>query len=67
MASVLVSCAVDREFEQGSCRINDYEIGRCCFSARYATLRRKSKDWSVRNQNGVTCVPTDCCFSGLAL
>jgi hypothetical protein len=23
----------------------DYEIGMCCFSAKHAALRRKSKDW----------------------
>jgi hypothetical protein len=32
----------------------DYEIGICCFSAKYAELRRKSKDWLARNQNNVS-------------
>jgi hypothetical protein len=43
----------------------DYQIGMCCFSAKHAALRRKSKDWLARNQNnvssGVTCLPADCC------
>ena len=26
----------------------------CCFSAKHATLRRKSKDWLVRNQDNVS-------------
>jgi hypothetical protein len=32
----------------------DYEIGICCFSAKHAALRRKSKDWLARNQNNVS-------------
>jgi hypothetical protein len=32
----------------------DYEIGICCFSAKHAALRRKSKDWLARNQNIVS-------------
>jgi len=31
----------------------DYKIGICCFSAKHAALRRKSKDWLARNQNNV--------------
>jgi hypothetical protein len=31
----------------------DYEIGMCCFSAKHAALRRKSKDWLARNQDNV--------------
>jgi hypothetical protein len=46
-----------------------YKIGICCFSSKYAALRRKSKDWLARNRNnvlsGATCLPTDCCFSEL--
>jgi hypothetical protein len=46
-------------------------IGICCFSAKHAALRRKSKFWLARNRNnvwsGVTCLPVDCCFSELAL
>jgi hypothetical protein len=32
----------------------DYKIGIWCFSAKHATLRRKSKDWLARNQNNVS-------------
>ena len=31
-----------------------YSIGICCFSAKHAALRRKSKDWLVRNRNNVS-------------
>jgi hypothetical protein len=31
-----------------------FNIGMCCFSARHASLRRKSKDWLARNQNNVS-------------
>ena len=50
----------------------DCNIGICCYSAMHAALLRKSKDWLTRNReimypSGVTCLPTDCCFSELAL
>jgi hypothetical protein len=32
----------------------DYKIGICCFSAKHAALRGKSKDWLARNQNNVS-------------
>ena len=32
----------------------DYAIGICCFSDKHAALKRKSKDWSARNQNNVS-------------
>ena len=54
MVSVLCSSAVDREFEPRSGQTKDYKIGICCFSAKHAALRRKSKDWSARNQNNVS-------------
>jgi len=47
MVSVLGSSAVDRVQP-------DYKIGICCFSAKHAALRRKSKDWVARNQNNVS-------------
>jgi hypothetical protein len=53
MISVLSSSAVDREFKPRSGETKDYEIGICCFSAKYAALRGKSKDWLVRNQDNV--------------
>jgi hypothetical protein len=32
----------------------DYKIGISWFSAKHASLRRKSKDWSARNKNNVS-------------
>ena len=54
MVSVLTSSAVDRGIEPRSGQTRDYKIGICCFSAKYAALRRKSKDWLDRNQNNVS-------------
>ena len=54
MVSMLASSAVDRGFEPRSGQTKDYEIGICCFSAKHAALRRKSKDWLARNQNNVS-------------
>ena len=52
MVSVFASSAVDRGFEPRSSQTKDYKI--CCFSAKHAVLRRKSKDWLARNQNNVS-------------
>ena len=54
MVCVLASRAVDRWFEPQSGQTKDYKIGICCFSAKHAVLRRKSKDWLARNQNNVS-------------
>jgi hypothetical protein len=54
MVSVLVSSVVDRGFEPRSSQTKDYKIGMCCFSAKHAALRKKSKDWLARNQNNVS-------------
>jgi hypothetical protein len=43
-----LACTHDREFEPLSGRTKDYKIGICCFSAKHAALRRKSKDWLAR-------------------
>jgi hypothetical protein len=32
-------------------QIKDCKIGICCFSAKYAALRRNSKDWFPRNRD----------------
>jgi hypothetical protein len=42
---------VGQEIRSGQTK--DYEIGICCFSAKHATLRRKSKDWVALNQDNV--------------
>ena len=52
--SIILSSAVDRRFEPRSGQTKDYKFGICCFSAKYAALRRKSKDWLDRNQNNVS-------------
>ena len=46
--------AVDCGFEPRSGKTEDYKIGICCFSAKHAALRRKSKDWLARNQDNVS-------------
>ena len=53
MISVLASSAVDRGFEQRSGQTKDCKTGICCFSAKHATLKSKSKDWLVRNQHNI--------------
>jgi len=50
MASVLASRAVDRGSEHHSGETKDYEIGICCFFAKHAVLRRKSKVCLAQNQ-----------------
>jgi len=50
----LDSSAVDRGFEPQSGKTKDYTIGIGYFSAKHAALRRKSKDWLVRNQDNVS-------------
>ena len=54
MACLLASSAVDRGFEPQSGQTKDYKIGICCFSAKHAALRRKTKYWLARNQNNVS-------------
>ena len=54
MVSVLALSVVDRWFEPRSGQTKDYTIGICCFSAKHAALRRKSKDWVTRNQINVS-------------
>jgi hypothetical protein len=53
MASVLASSVVYRGFKPMSSQTKDYEIGICCFSAKYAALMSKNKDWLALNQNNV--------------
>ena len=54
MVSVLASNAIDRGFEPQSGHTKDYNTGICCFSAKHAVLRSKSKDWLARKQNNVS-------------
>jgi hypothetical protein len=50
----LTPSAVDRGFERRSGKTKDNKIGIYCFSAKHATLKRKSKDLLARNQNNVS-------------
>ena len=52
MVSVLASSVVDRGFELRSGQTKDYKI--CCFSAKHASLSRKSKDWLAWIHNNVS-------------
>ena len=54
MVSVLAWSVVDPGFEPRSGQTEDNEIGICCFSAKHAALRRKSKNWLSQNQNNVS-------------
>ena len=71
MVSELASSLVDRGFETRSGQTKDYNIGICCFSAKHAALRRKSKTgWlgiRIMCPSGATCLSAECCFSELAL
>jgi len=49
MVSVLALNAVYRGFVPRSGQTKPYKIGICCFSAKHAALRRKTKDWLARN------------------
>jgi hypothetical protein len=57
MVSVLTSSAVDHGVDPQSGQTNDYKIGicsKCCFSAKHAAIRRKSKRGLARNQDNVS-------------
>jgi hypothetical protein len=61
----------DSGFESRSGQTKDYKIGICCFSAKHAVLRSKSKYCLARNQNNTHEEWSDmsngeCCFSALA-
>jgi hypothetical protein len=45
---------VDCGFEPRSSQTKDCKIGICCFSAKHAVLRRKSKDGLAQNYNNVS-------------
>ena len=54
IVSVLALNAVYRGFEPRSSQTKPYKIVICCFSAKHAALRRKTKDWLARNQDNVS-------------
>ena len=57
IVSVLSYNAVDCGFETRLGKTKDYKIGICCFSAKHAALRRKSKDRLACNQDNVYVYP----------
>ena len=65
MVSMLALSTRDRSFEPRSGQTKNYQIGICCFSAKHAELRRKSKDWLARNKDNMSewelCLSMDCC------
>jgi hypothetical protein len=61
---VIVS-AIDRGLETLSGQTKDYKIGICCFSAKHAAVRKKSKDWF--SQTPIMCLSADCSLSELVL
>ena len=54
MVTVLASSSLCRGFEPRSGQAKNKKIGICCFFAKQASLRRKSKDWLARNQDNVS-------------
>jgi hypothetical protein len=54
MLSMLPVSVVDCGFEPRSGKTKDDKIGICCFSTKYAALRRKSNDWLTQNQDNVS-------------
>jgi hypothetical protein len=54
LVSVLVLSAVDHRFLLCFGQTIDYKIEICCLFAKYAALRRKSKDWLAWNQNNMS-------------
>ena len=54
MVSMLASSAGDRGIDPRSGHTKDFKNGICCFSAKHAALRSKSKDWLARSQNNVS-------------
>ena len=56
MISMLASSALDHRFESRSGQTKDSKIGICCFCAKHAAFRRKSKDWLAKNLDNVVSV-----------
>jgi hypothetical protein len=54
MASVLATNVEDRFLESRSGQTINYTIDMCCFLAKHAALRRKSKYWLARNQDNLS-------------
>ena len=48
---MFASSTEDRRFEHTTGQMKDYNIVMCCFSAKHATFRSKSKDWLALSQD----------------
>ena len=53
IVALLLWNAVDCGFHLWLGQTDDYKIDICCFSTKYTTIRRKSKDCLSRNQDNV--------------
>jgi hypothetical protein len=53
MVNVFALSVVDCGLGSQSGQTNILKIGICCFSAKHAALRRKSKDWLAQNHDNV--------------
>ena len=51
MVSVLASSAEGRGFDPWPGQTKGIKISICCFSAKHAAFRSKSKDWSAKSHN----------------
>jgi hypothetical protein len=54
MVIVCGSSAVDRGFEPDGVKPKTIQIDMCCYSAKYAALRKMRKDCLDRNPNNVS-------------
>ena len=54
IVSMLASIMVDHGLRGPISQTKIYQIGICCFSAKHAALKRKSKDWLALNQDNVS-------------
>ena len=54
IVSLFALSAVDYWFQPWSIQTKHYKIGMCYFSAMYAALRRKRKDWFALNHENVS-------------
>ena len=64
MVSMLTLSVVNRGFQPWLGQAKDYTIGICCFSSKYAALRRKSIDWLALNRDNIS-EWGDMCIHGL--
>ena len=54
MVSMLISCVVDHGFEPWSDQTKDFKFGMCSSPLSIQHLRRKSKNWFIRNHDNLS-------------